>query len=69
MTGAEREPAPSECQASDDVGEPVEVEEHAAGGDRDGDSDREPDQDLPRTPLQRPAENEGCGGVERGRRR
>jgi hypothetical protein len=35
---------PHRGQAADDVGEPVQVEEHAAGGDRDGDSDGEPDQ-------------------------
>ena len=39
---AQRKPAPAQGEAADDVGQPVQVEEHTAARHRDREADRDP---------------------------
>jgi len=66
---AQREPAPAQGEAADDVGQPVQVEEHTAARNCDGEADRDPHQDGLLTIGAPPAHEKRERGEERGGRR
>ena len=64
---AHGEPGPAQRETGDHVREPVDVEQHAARGDRDGDPDRETGEHRARRTAAPPAEQKRRRGIERGR--
>ena len=66
---ADCEPGPAQGKTGDDIGEPVDVEQDAAGGDRNCDSRRKPGQDSTGRPWSPASKQERGSRIEgRGRR-